>query len=308
MVNNSKEIIRKNILRNKIIDEFINHLWLEDGLSKNTLDSYRFDLELLSEWLTKSLKKNISDVSEGDIQQYLSFKFPSSKSRSISRLLATLRRFFRYLLRENKIKIDPTLQIQSPKIPKSLPKSLSEEDVESLLNAPNVKIISELRDKAMLELLYACGLRVSELVNILLTELSMTEGIIRITGKGSKTRLVPMGEEAVDWIKKYIDESRKNILKQKTSKYLFVTIRGSAMTRQAFWYLIKRYSIIAQIKKPMSPHILRHAFATHLINHGADLRVVQMLLGHSDISTTQIYTHVARERLKKLHQSHHPRG
>jgi integrase/recombinase XerD len=308
MVNNSKEIIQKNILRNKIIDEFINHLWLEDGLSKNTLDSYRFDLELLSEWLTKSLKKNISDVSEGDIQQYLSFKFPSSKSRSISRLLATLRRFFRYLLRENKIKIDPTLQIQSPKIPKSLPKSLSEEDVESLLNAPNVKIISELRDKAMLELLYACGLRVSELVNILLTELSMTEGIIRITGKGSKTRLVPMGEEAVDWIKKYIDESRKNILKQKTSKYLFVTIRGSAMTRQAFWYLIKRYSIIAQIKKPMSPHILRHAFATHLINHGADLRVVQMLLGHSDISTTQIYTHVARERLKKLHQSHHPRG
>lgn len=308
MVNNSKEIIKKSILRNKIIDEFINHLWLEDGLSKNTLDSYRFDLELLSEWLTKSLKKNISDVSEGDIQQYLSFKFPSSKSRSISRLLATLRRFFRYLLRENKIKIDPTLQIQSPKIPKSLPKSLSEEDVESLLNAPNVKIISELRDKAMLELLYACGLRVSELVNILLTELSMTEGIIRITGKGSKTRLVPMGEEAVDWIKKYIDESRKNILKQKTSKYLFVTIRGSAMTRQAFWYLIKRYSIIAQIKKPMSPHILRHAFATHLINHGADLRVVQMLLGHSDISTTQIYTHVARERLKKLHQSHHPRG
>ena len=215
MVNNSKEIIKKNILRNKIIDEFINHLWLEDGLSKNTLDSYRFDLELLSEWLTKSLKKNISDVSEGDIQQYLSFKFPSSKSRSISRLLATLRRFFRYLLRENKIKIDPTLQIQSPKIPKSLPKSLSEEDVESLLNAPNVKIISELRDKAMLELLYACGLRVSELVNILLTELSMTEGIIRITGKGSKTRLVPMGEEAVDWIKKYIDESRKNILSKR---------------------------------------------------------------------------------------------
>jgi integrase/recombinase XerD len=308
MVNNSKEIIQKNILRNKIIDEFINHLWLEDGLSKNTLNSYRFDLELLSEWLTKSLKKNISDVSEGDIQQYLSFKFPSSKSRSISRLLATLRRFFRYLLRENKIKIDPTLQIQSPKIPKSLPKSLSEEDVESLLNAPNVKIISELRDKAMLELLYACGLRVSELVNILLTEVSMTDGIIRVTGKGSKTRLVPMGEEAVDWIKKYINESRNEILKKNTSKYLFITIRGGPMTRQAFWYLIKRYAIIAQIKKPISPHILRHAFATHLINHGADIRVVQMLLGHSDISTTQIYTHVARERLKKIHESHHPRG
>ena len=191
----------------------------------------------------------------------------------------------------------------SPKIPKSLPKSLSEEEVESLLNAPNIKTISGLRDKAMLELLYACGLRVSELVNILLTELSMTEGVIRITGKGSKTRLVPMGEEAVDWIKKYINESRNEYFKKKTSKYLFITIRGESMTRQAFWYLIKRYSIIAQIKKPISPHILRHAFATHLINHGADLRVVQMLLGHSDISTTQIYTHVARERLKKIHES-----
>ena len=295
-------------MKNKIIDEFIDHLWLEDGLSKNTLNSYRFDLELFTGWLDKSLKKNILDTSQVDIQQYLSFKFPTSKSRSISRLLATLRRLFRYLLRQKKIKIDPTLEIQSPKIPKSLPKSLSEEDVELLLAAPDVETNAGLRDKAMLELLYACGLRVSELVNILLTELSMTEGVIRVTGKGNKTRLVPMGEEAVDWIKKYIDESRNNILKQRVSKYLFITIRGSAMTRQAFWYLIKRYSIIANIKKPMSPHIMRHAFATHLLNHGADLRVVQMLLGHSDISTTQIYTHVARERLKKLHESHHPRG
>jgi len=308
MDNESKKIQKNNHIKNKIIDGFIDHLWLEDGLSKNTLNSYRFDLELFSEWLTKTLKKNILDVSQADIQLYLSFKFPTSKARSISRLLATLRRLFRYLLRENKIKGDPTLEILSPKIPKSLPKSLSEEEVESLLNAPSVKTVSGLRDKAMLELLYACGLRVSELVNILLTELSMTEGVIRVTGKGSKTRLVPMGEEAVDWIKKYINESRNGILKKKTSKYLFITIRGSAMTRQAFWYLIKRYSIIAQINKPMSPHILRHAFATHLINHGADLRVVQMLLGHSDISTTQIYTHVARERLKNLHRSHHPRG
>jgi len=308
MNNDPKKIIKIIPIKDKVIDEFIDHLWLEDGLSKNTLNSYRFDLELFSGWLTKILQTNILDVSQADIQQYLSFKFPTSKSRSISRLLTTLRRLFRYLLRENKVKIDPTLEIMSPKIPKSLPKSLSEEEVDLLLNAPNINNFSGLRDKAMLELLYACGLRVSELVNILLTELSMTDGIIRITGKGSKTRLVPMGEEAVDWIKKYIDEGRKNILKLKTSKYLFVTIRGSAMTRQAFWYLIKRYSIIAQIKKPMSPHILRHAFATHLINHGADLRVVQMLLGHSDISTTQIYTHVARERLKKLHQSHHPRG
>jgi len=308
MDNESKKIQKNNHIKNKIIEEFIDHLWLEDGLSKNTLNSYRFDLELFSEWLTKNLKKNILDVSQADIQLYLSFKFPTSKARSISRLLATLRRLFRYLLRENKIKGDPTLEILSPKIPKSLPKSLSEEEVESLLDAPSNKTISGLRDKAMLELLYACGLRVSELVNILLTELSMTEGVIRVTGKGSKTRLVPMGEEAVDWIKKYINESRNSILKKKTSKYLFITIRGSAMTRQAFWYLIKRYSIIAQINKPMSPHILRHAFATHLINHGADLRVVQMLLGHSDISTTQIYTHVARERLKNLHRSHHPRG
>ena len=300
MKNNSKE--------NKIIDEFLDHLWLEDGLSKNTLNSYRFDLDLFSSWLIENLKKNFLEVSQADIQQYLAFKFPTSKSRSISRLLATLRRLYKYLLRENKISIDPTLEIQSPKISKSLPKSLSEEDIEALLSAPDIKTSSGLRDKAMLELLYACGLRVSELVNILLTELSMTEGVIRVTGKGSKTRLVPMGEEAVDWIKKYINEGRKDILKQQTSKYLFITIRGGAMTRQAFWHLIKRYSIIAKIKKPMSPHILRHAFATHLINHGADLRVVQMLLGHSDISTTQIYTHVARERLKNLHESHHPRG
>jgi integrase/recombinase XerD len=283
-------------------------LWLEDGLSKNTLNSYRFDLELFTEWLDKSSSKNLLGVTQADIQQYLSFKFPTSKSRSISRLLATLRRLFRYLVRENKIKVDPTLEIHSPKIPKSLPKSLSEEDVELLLNAPDIKTISGLRDKAMLELLYACGLRVSELVNILLTELSMTEGVVRVTGKGDKTRLVPMGEEAIDWIQKYINESRNNILKEKTSKYLFITIRGGSMTRQAFWYLIKRYSLIADIRKPMSPHIMRHAFATHLLNHGADLRVVQMLLGHSDISTTQIYTHVARERLKNLHESHHPRG
>ena len=295
-------------MNSKIIDQFIDHLWLEDGLSKNTLNSYRLDLNLFSQWLNKDLEKNILDVSQADIQEYLAFKFPTSKSRSISRLLATLRRLFRYLLRENKITIDPTLEIQSPKIPKSLPKSLSEEDIESLLAAPNLEKSSGLRDKAMLELLYACGLRVSELVNILLTELSLTEGIVRVTGKGSKTRLVPMGEEAVDWIKKYINEGRKDILKQQSSKYLFVTLRGKAMTRQAFWYLIKRYSILAKINKPMSPHILRHAFATHLINHGADLRVVQVLLGHSDISTTQIYTHVARERLKNLHESHHPRG
>ena len=292
----------------KIIDQFIDHLWLEDGLSKNTLNSYRFDLSIFVSWLAETKKVELLDVSELEIQEFLAFKFPTSKSRSISRLLATLRRFFRFLLRENKIKEDPTLKIQTPKIPKSLPKSLSEDEVEGLLEAPDIKTDVGMRDRSMLELLYACGLRVSELVGIQLTEVILSDGVIRVTGKGSKTRLVPMGEEAVDWIKKYLTESRQNILNKQTSKFLFVTNRGGEMTRQAFWYLIKKYALMANIDKPMSPHILRHAFATHLINHGADLRVVQMLLGHSDISTTQIYTHVARERLKKLHQEHHPRG
>jgi integrase/recombinase XerD len=293
---------------NIVIDDFIDHLWLEDGLSKNTLNSYRFDLVSFATWLNKSMKLNLIDVSQLEIQQYLSYKFSSSISSSISRLLATLRRLYRYLLREKKISSDPTLQIQTPKISKSLPKSLSEKEVESLLKAPNINTKPGLRDRAMLELLYACGVRVSELVNILLTEVSVSDGVIRVTGKGGKTRLVPMGEEALDWIQEYMKEARGDILKNKLSKFLFVTHRGGAMTRQTFWYLIKRYTIIAKISKPISPHVLRHAFATHLINHGADLRVVQMLLGHSDISTTQIYTHVARERLKKLHQSHHPRG
>ena len=292
----------------KIIDQFIDHLWLEDGLSKNTLDSYRFDLSIFVNWLSKAKQIEILDVSESEIQEFLAFKFPTSKSRSISRILATLRRFFRFQLRENKIKEDPTLKIQTPKIPKSLPKSLSEDEVEGLLEAPDIKTYVGIRDRSMLELLYACGLRVSELVGIQLTEVILTDGVIRVTGKGSKTRLVPMGEEAVDWIKKYLVEARQNILNKKVSKFLFVTNRGGAMTRQAFWYVIKKYALMANINKPMSPHTLRHAFATHLINHGADLRVVQMLLGHSDISTTQIYTHVARERLKKLHHEHHPRG
>ena len=251
---------------------------------------------------------DLESVTRSDIQQYLSFKFPFSKARSISRLLSTLRRFYRFLYREKKITSDPTLQIQKPKIPKSLPKSLSEDEVESLLDAPDVNIDIGLRDKAMIELLYACGLRVTELVNIQLTELNLVDGVIRVTGKGDKTRLVPMGEEAMDHIQRYLSSARENILKNKKSKYLFVTHHGQSMTRQTFWHSLKKYSIIANIKQSISPHILRHAFATHLINHGADLRVVQMLLGHSDISTTQIYTHVARERLKAIHKSHHPRG
>ena len=294
--------------KNVLIDEFIDHLWLEDGLSKNTLNSYRFDLYNFIDWVNQNKTLDLESVTRSDIQQYLSFKFPFSKARSISRLLSTLRRFYRFLYREKKITSDPTLQIQKPKIPKSLPKSLSEDEVESLLDAPDVNIDIGLRDKAMIELLYACGLIVTELVNIQLTELNLVDGVIRVTGKGGKTRLVPMGEEAMDHIQRYLSLARENILKNKKSKYLFVTHHGQSMTRQTFWHSLKKYSIIANIKQSISPHILRHAFATHLINHGADLRVVQILLGHSDISTTQIYTHVARERLKAIHKSHHPRG
>ena len=291
-----------------ILDEFIDRIWLEEGLARNTLDSYRQDLAQFAAWLEKDAAKDLLQVEQFDIQRYLAFKFPVSKPRSISRLIASLRRLYRFALRENKIAQDPSLQIESPKLPRSLPKSLSEEDVESLLAAPNLDDPIGLRDRAMLELLYASGLRVSELVSVKVTEVSLSEGVVRVTGKGNKTRLVPMGEVAVDWLTRYLKEARPAILEKRLSDSMFVTQRGAAMTRQAFWYLIKRYALLAGIHKPMSPHVLRHAFATHLLNHGADLRVVQMLLGHSDISTTQIYTHVARERLKQLHTAHHPRG
>lgn len=289
------------------LDMFIDHLWLEDGLSKNTLSSYRLDLTSFALWV-QTQHKRLLTVDQADVQQYLAVKFPYSRPRSISRLIASLRRFYRYCLRESKISADPTLQIESPKLPRSLPKSLNEDEVLALLNAPDLSEPAGLRDRAMLELLYACGLRVSELVSIKTTEVSVSDAVVRVTGKGSKTRLVPMGEEAADWIARYLREARPEILQKRLCDALFVTNRGEAMTRQAFWYLIKRYALLAGITKHMSPHVLRHAFATHLLNHGADLRVVQMLLGHSDISTTQIYTHVARERLKRLHSQHHPRG
>jgi integrase/recombinase XerD len=290
-----------------LLDEFTDRLWLEEGLSRNTLESYRRDLAQFALWLEKS-GKALLDVQQADIERYLAVRFPVSKARSISRLVASLRRLYRYLLRESRIKTDPTLQIASPKLPRSLPKSLGEDEVVALLNAPDSDQLLGLRDRAMLETLYATGLRVSELVGLKVSEVSLQEGVVRATGKGSKTRLVPLGEEALDWISRYLGESRLLILEGKLSDSMFVTQRGSAMTRQAFWYLIKRYARLAGITKPMSPHVLRHAFATHLLNHGADLRVVQMLLGHADISTTQIYTHVARERLKQLHAQHHPRG
>ena len=299
------QAIQKN---QAILDEFIDRIWLEEGLARNTLDSYRQDLSQFAIWLEKDASKDLLETEQFDIQRYLAFKFPISKPRSVSRLIASLRRLYRFSLRENRIAVDPTLQIESPKLPRSLPKSLSEDDVVALLNAPNLNDSIGLRDRAMLEILYASGLRVSELVELKVTEVSLSEGVVRVTGKGSKTRLVPMGEVAVDWISRYLNEARPEILEKRLSDSLFVTQRGSSMTRQAFWYLIKRYALLAGIHKPMSPHVLRHAFATHLLNHGADLRVVQMLLGHSDISTTQIYTHVARERLKQLHTAHHPRG
>jgi len=289
------------------LDLFIDHLWLEDGLSRNTLDSYRFDLSAFSLWLAAQ-KKSLLTVDQADIQQYLADKFPHYKARSMSRLIASMRRFYRFLMRENKISLDPSIQIKSPKLPRSLPQSLSEDEVLALLQAPDDSDPIGLRDRAMLELLYACGLRVSELVGIKATEVSVHDSVVRVTGKGSKTRLVPMGEAAADWISRYLRDARSVILQQWLSDALFVNSRGDAMTRQAFWYLIKRYALMAGIVKPMSPHVLRHAFATHLLNHGADLRVVQMLLGHADISTTQIYTHVARERLKQMHKVHHPRG
>ncbi len=297
----------KSEINNSQLDTFIDHLWLEDGLSKNTLESYRADLSQFNVWLIKQ-KSQLLTANQADIQQYLAVKFPQSKPRSISRLIASMRRFYRYALRESLIEADPTLQIESPKLPRSLPKSLNEQEVEDLLNAPNTLDSIGLRDRAMLELLYASGLRVSELVTVKVNEVSTQDGVVRVTGKGSKTRLVPMGEEAADWIDKYLKQARPEILQKRMSDALFVTARASAMTRQAFWYLIKRYALLAGITKHMSPHVLRHAFATHLLNHGADLRVVQMLLGHADISTTQIYTHVARERLKQLHSLHHPRG
>jgi len=290
------------------LDTFIDHLWLEDGLSKNTLDSYRNDLTAFAIWCEQREKVNLDAVTNAHIQQYLAVKFPKSKARSIGRLIASLRRFYRYALREHLVKEDPTLQIESPKLPRSLPKSINEQEVEDLLKAPDTSTPIGLRDRAMLELLYASGLRVSELVGIKVNEVSTQDGVVRVTGKGSKTRLVPMGEEAADWIVQYIKTARPELLQKKLCDALFVTNRAEGMTRQAFWYLIKRYALMAGIHKHMSPHVLRHAFATHLLNHGADLRVVQMLLGHSDISTTQIYTHVARERLKQLHSIHHPRG
>ncbi len=292
-----------------LLDEFCDALWLEDGLSRNTLESYRRDLRLFAGWLATERGKTLMTAERADLLGYLAHQFQRhAKPRSAARLLSSLKRLYQFLLREGRITADPTLQVEAPKLPRSLPKSLTEEDIERLLAAPDVELPLGLRDKAMLEVLYASGLRVSELVSVGVAQLSQDMGVVRIVGKGLKERLVPLGEEALAWIRRYVAQARPHILDGKRTDALFVTARGDSMTRQAFWHLIRRYAAKAGLSKLISPHSLRHAFATHLLNHGADLRVVQLLLGHADISTTQIYTHVARERLKQLHAKHHPRG
>ncbi|HEX7218031.1 MAG TPA: site-specific tyrosine recombinase XerD [Burkholderiales bacterium] len=280
----------------RLLDAFCDALWLEDGLSRNTIASYRADLEQFSSFLKKDLLK----AEEEDLFSFLGSR--KGRASSAARRVSTLKRFYRYCLRERHVKADPTLKLDPPKRAPRFPKSLSEADVEALLAAPDTATPLGLRDRAMLETLYATGLRVSELVALKTFEVNLDANVLRAMGKGSKERLVPLGEEAADWISKYLKTRNGK------SNTLFITSRGGGMTRQAFWHLIRRYGARAIPGKKLSPHVLRHAFATHLINHGADLRVVQLLLGHADISTTQIYTHVARERLKALHAKHHPRG
>lgn len=289
-----------------LVDTFLDALWMERGLSINTLEAYRSDLYKFSLWLQQ---RNIDLVhaQSNHVLAYLS-QTDSKSVRTVARRLSSLRRLYEYLLREDRIKHNPVGNVDAPRLGRSLPKSITEAEVEALLDSPDTEQVLGIRDKAMLELLYATGLRVSELVGLTIQQVNLRQGVVRVTGKGNKERLVPMGEEANQWLVRYLDSARSEILHQTLSDALFPSNRGKAMTRQTFWYMIKRYAVKANINKTLSPHVLRHAFATHLINHGADLRVVQMLLGHSDISTTQIYTHVARERLKGLHAEHHPRG
>lgn len=292
------------------IDAFADAMWLEAGLSKNTLSAYRSDLKQFCVFLiTDRIDVKLMEVSRVEVQKYLAYCLANGvKASSSSRILSTLRRFYRYQIRENTIQEDPCSHVLSPKLGRPLPKSLSETDVEALLEAPDTNKPLGLRDRAMLETLYATGLRVSELVGLRIDEINLSVGVLRIIGKGSKERLVPIGEQATDWIERYLSLGRSALIKQNVSDAVFVTNRGGAMTRQAFWHLIKKYAVIAGIQNTLSPHTLRHAFATHLLNHGADLRSIQMLLGHSDLSTTQIYTHVARQRLQSMHAEHHPRG
>jgi len=294
-----------------LIDEFIDALWLADGLSKNTLAAYRSDLTRFADWLDGA-SASIASADEAGINAYLAHlhaRPAGIKSASQRRLMATLRRCYRWLLDQGRLQADPLLNIDKPPTISRFPKTLSEKQVEDLLGAPDLATPLGLRDRAMLELLYATGLRVSELVGVRLFEVSLNDNVVRVMGKGSKERLVPLGQVAAEWLQRYLSTARGELLKQRVSDAVFVTARGGAMTRQMFWNLVKKHALHAGIPpQRISPHVLRHAFATHLLNHGADLRVVQLLLGHADISTTQVYTHVARERLKQLHRVHHPRG
>lgn len=289
------------------VDAFIDALWLEEGLSRNTLAAYRRDLNLYERWLAERGLR-LPATTEADLQGYFAARHAETKATSANRRLTVFKRYFRWALRERLVTADPTLRLQSAKQPLRVPKTLTEAQVEALLEAPDVDTPLGLRDRTMLEVMYASGLRVSELVGLKTFNVGMNEGVLRVLGKGSKERLVPFGQVARDWILRYLAESRPAILAGQQSEDLFVTGRGHGMTRAMFWLIVKKHARTAGILSPLSPHTLRHAFATHLLNHGADLRAVQMLLGHADISTTTIYTHVARERLKVLHAQHHPRG
>jgi integrase/recombinase XerD len=291
-----------------VIDAFCDALWLEDGLSKNTLDAYRRDLKLFAHWLHGTRAGNLLAATSADIAAYFAARHEDTKASSANRRLSVLKRFYQHALRERRIAEDPCLRLASAKQPARFVHTVSERQVDALLAAPDVREPLGLRDRTMLELMYASGLRVSELVALKIAEVGLNEGVVRVTGKGTKTRLVPFGEQARDWLARYLADARGVILNGQQDDALFVTARGGPMTRQMFWVVVKKAAQRAGIAGPLSPHTLRHAFATHLLNHGADLRVVQLLLGHADISTTQIYTHVARERLKQLHALHHPRG
>lgn len=291
-----------------VIDRYLDAVWIEKGLSENTLSSYRRDLQAFANWLSQS-GGDLLQVDAALLQRYLAVRFDQGLSpRSTARVLSCLRGFYRYQIRGNRIQGDPTALIQNPRLGRPLPKALSEEDVEALLAAPDVETPLGLRDRTMLEVSYASGLRVSELVGLTLQQVNLRQGVVRIMGKGSKERLVPLGDEALDWLRRYLREGRPQLLNTVQSDVLFPSSRARQMTRQTFWHRLKQMAVQAGIDKPLSPHTLRHAFATHLLNHGADLRVVQLLLGHSDLSTTQIYTHIATSRMQELHAQHHPRG
>jgi integrase/recombinase XerD len=289
-----------------LVESYLDAAWMERGLAENTLTAYRSDLRRFAAWLAER-DHSLLTATRADVLEFLAH-LAEAPPRSVARRLSSLRRFYQYLMRHARIAEDPCARVEAPRIGRSLPITLSEGEIEALLEAPDLARREGLRDRTMLELIYATGLRVSELVNLTLGQINYQQGIVRVTGKGGKERLVPLGESALDWLERYLREARPQLLAAGQGDALFPSPRGGAISRQAFWYAIKRYAVIAGIFKPISPHSLRHAFATHLLNHGADLRVVQLLLGHSDISTTQIYTHVARERLKQLHATHHPRG